>query len=57
VVIVPDSSENEVEDDTEMKMKLEVASYDVDMGNSYDDDVDFPSPLLDFYRTKYGIRI
>ena len=33
VVIVPDSSENEVEDDTEMKMKLEVASYDVDMGN------------------------
>jgi len=57
VVIVPDSSENEVEDDTEMKMKLEVASYDVDMGNSYDDDIDFPSPLLDFYRTKYGIRI
>jgi len=57
VVIVPDSSENEVEDDTEMKMKLEVASYDADMGNSYDDDIDFPSPLLDFYRTKYGIRI
>ena len=24
---------------------------------SYDDDIDFPSPLLDFYRTKYGIRI